>query len=236
MGFVEIGIIVVALVVAIQVIRHIVWPLVGPQRGVPGPSEPRDSHDEGQGNSVATTTNATAASLHTSSAERSSPESLDGDQFWHLIEAAWKSVDTENTRASLAIPSLSQDAASSLEDLLPSMLAQLRTSLARLTPRNLAAFDRILEEKLFELDRQSIHEVLDGSDDGFLYARGFVVAMGQAYFDSVLVSPQAAVEDTECEEFCYFPAELHEELYGTWPQHGTGKSRESFSNSAGWAE
>ncbi len=43
------------------------------------------------------------------------------------------------------------------------------------------AFDRMLERKLplYNVDRQEIQEVTDGSDDGFLYARGFIVALGE---------------------------------------------------------
>jgi hypothetical protein len=47
----------------------------------------------------------------------------------------------------------------------------------------LATFDRILERQLYEIDRADIHAATGGSDDGFLYSRGFVVALGQ---DSIM--------------------------------------------------
>jgi hypothetical protein len=36
----------------------------------------------------------------------------------------------------------------------------------------LTSLDRVLERKLWEIDRVDIHAVTGGSDDGFLYSRG----------------------------------------------------------------
>jgi hypothetical protein len=44
---------------------------------------------------------------------------------------------------------------------------------------DLASLDRVLERKLYDIDRADIQAVTDGSDGGFLYARGFIVAMGR---------------------------------------------------------
>jgi hypothetical protein len=94
------------------------------------------------------------------------------------------------------------------------------------------AFDRILERKLYDLDRAEIHEHTDGSDDGFLYARGFIVAAGKDYYDAVLAKPSTARMDLECEEMCYLSWELYEENFGVLPPSEI--SRESCSNTAGW--
>ncbi|WP_440098606.1 hypothetical protein [Streptosporangium sp. H16] len=42
--------------------------------------------------------------------------------------------------------------------------------------------------------------------------------------------------DAECEEMCYFFAHLHRERHGPFPKTGSGISRESFSNPAGWSD
>ncbi len=48
--------------------------------------------------------------------------------------------------------------------------------LDKLPAEELLAFDRILERNQYDIDCAEIHENIDGSDDGFLYARGFIVA------------------------------------------------------------
>jgi hypothetical protein len=60
------------------------------------------------------------------------------------------------------------------------------------------------------------------------------VALGRRYYEAVAADPRLAVLDAECEEMCYFFAQLHKERFGTWPATGSGISRESASNQAGW--
>jgi hypothetical protein len=97
------------------------------------------------------------------------------------------------------------------------------------------SLDRVLERKLHDIDRADIQAVTDGSDDGFLYARGFIVAMGRNFYDAVASDPQVAVRDAECEEMCYFFAHLYRERFGEFSDTGSGISRESCSNATGWA-
>ncbi len=103
-----------------------------------------------------------------------------------------------------------------------------------LSAAELLAFDRILEKKLYEIDRAEIQEHTDGSDDGFLYARGFVVAAGKGYYDAVNAKPSIALMDFECEEMCYLSWHIHNEKFGDVPQSGI--SRETGSNKAGWPD
>jgi hypothetical protein len=99
----------------------------------------------------------------------------------------------------------------------------------------LTSLDRVLERKLYDIDRADIQAVTDGSEDGFLYARGFIVAMGRDFYDAVASDPEAAVLGAECEEMCYFFADLYRERFGEFPETGSGISRESCSNTTGWA-
>ena len=92
----------------------------------------------------------------------------------------------------------------------------------------------MVERKLWEIDRASIHAVTGGSDDGFLYARGFIVAMGREFYDAVADNPQMGVPYAECEQMCYFFAHLHRERFGDFPETGSGISRESGQNLVGW--
>jgi hypothetical protein len=86
----------------------------------------------------------------------------------------------------------------------------------------LLAFDRRLGAELALLDRPDIHDVTDGSDDGFLYERLGIISRGRDYFESVLRDPENAPhfahDDEENEEFMYAAPEMYEEQFGEmWP-------------------
>ena len=110
----------------------------------------------------------------------------------------------------------------------------MKEQLDGLSADELLAFDRILERKLYDIDRAEIQEHTDGSDDGFLYARGFIVAAGKDYYEAVRAEPGIAMMDMECEEMCYLPWGLYREKFGEVPSSDI--SRESCSNKAGWPD
>ena len=158
---------------------------------------------------------------------------MDETRFWAMIETAWKAVDGKSEeRKKLAAGKLSQDGAADLVDGMQDVMLDLRETLAELSAEDLLAFDRILERKLYDIDRAEIQEHTDGSDDGFLYCRGFIVAAGKGYYDAVNAKPSIALTDLECEELCYLSAHIYEEKFGEPPPSGI--SRESASNAAGW--
>lgn len=86
---------------------------------------------------------------------------------------------------------------------LDQVIAALGERLFQLPADELLAFDRILERKFYDLDRREVHDETDGSDDGFLYCRGFIVAVGREYYDAVNVNPMLASAGLECEDICY---------------------------------
>lgn len=163
---------------------------------------------------------------------------MDEATFWAMIETAWKAAGKDGkakARQKLAQGKLSDDEAEELvdaveEDVIPALDDQLQ----ELSAADLLAFDRILEKKLYDIDRAEIQEHTDGSDDGFLYARGFIVAAGKGYYDAVNAKPSTAMVDLECEEMCYISWHIHNEKFGETPKSGI--SRETCSNKAGWAE
>jgi Protein of unknown function (DUF4240) len=135
-------------------------------------------------------------------------------------------------RQQLAAGLLSEEEAEALLESLEEVIPALSEQLRQLSAEDLLAFDRILERKLFDIDRAEIQEYTDGSDDGFLYARGFIVAAGKGYYEAVNAKPSIALIGLDCEEMCYLSYQIHEEKFGTVPT--SGMSRESCSNNAGW--
>src|SRR3982750_2874299 len=107
---------------------------------------------------------------------------MDEKRFWSMIEDAWSDVEgAAAARTKLVRGTLGEDAAMELADqALGEFVPALRSALEGLREDELLAFDRILERKLYDIDRADVHEHADGSDDGFLYSRGFIVAAGQA--------------------------------------------------------
>ncbi|VTR97334.1 DUF4240 domain-containing protein [Tuwongella immobilis] len=158
---------------------------------------------------------------------------MDENRFWAIIETGWMAVGGKTkTRDKLVAGKLSEERALALEETLDDVIDAITEELNSLSQEELLAFDRILERKLFDIDRADIHAHTDGSDDGFLYCRGFIVAIGRAYYEAVLADPAKAICDAECEAMCYLSWHLHEEKFGEVPNSGI--SRESCSNQAGW--
>jgi hypothetical protein len=162
---------------------------------------------------------------------------MDDTRFWAMIETAWQAVGGKTkARQKLAAGKLSEEKGEELMEALEEVIPTLRESLGELSATELLAFDQILERKLFDIDRSEIQEHTDGSDDGFLYARGFIVAAGKEYYDAVNAKPSIAMTDLECEEMCYLSWHVHQEKFGEFPASSAGISRESCSNKAGWPE
>ncbi|MEU4162197.1 DUF4240 domain-containing protein [Actinoplanes sp. NPDC026670] len=166
------------------------------------------------------------------------PTAADEDRFWQLIETAWAGLGPEPAAIRRHLVSRpddeDEDALYALDPWLDRFTEQLRAASAGLSAADLTSLDRVLERKLYDIDREDIHEVTDGSDDGFLYARGFIVAAGREFYEAVRADPAVAIIDAECEEMCYFFAHLHNERFGAYPETGSGISRESSSNQSGW--
>ena len=160
---------------------------------------------------------------------------MNEDRFWEMIEAGWQAAGGKTkARQKLAKRKLPEEDAEELVESLDDVLLELTKQLRLLSAAELLAFDRILERKLYDIDRAEIQKQTDGSDDGFLYARGFIVVVGKGYYDAVNAEPATALMDLECEEMCWLPSQIYEEKFGEMPPSAI--SRESCSNAAGWPE
>lgn len=170
---------------------------------------------------------------------------MDEKQFWTIIDDAWKTDEVLVAFRKDVLATLeSGDAKEGFEEKYgendpmipnePKLIGSIESSLDSLSEDEIRQFDVILERKLYDIDRQDVHEYTDGSDDGFLYCRGFIVAMGQEYYDAVNRDGSNAMFDWECEAMTYLPHRVYERKFGEMPQ--TDISRETCSNSDGWPE
>lgn len=160
---------------------------------------------------------------------------MNEDQFWQSIEDAWsKAGGHKELRAKLASIPSEEEPDQALYEPLARVIGFLKSYLHELPQADLLEYDRILERKLYDIDRSEIQAFTDGSDDGFLYARGFIVAVGRSYYEAVDRDPSKAIMDAECEDMCYLPHHIYHERFGDVPKSGI--SRESASNPEGWRE
>ncbi|MEV4654992.1 DUF4240 domain-containing protein [Micromonospora sp. NPDC049301] len=178
----------------------------------------------------------------TTNATGTLPTPADEARFWALIESAWAGLGAEALALRRALVERGPDGEGdddaesyAIDAWLGPFLDRLGGLAAELSAQELTDLDRVVERKLHDIDREDIHEVTDGSDDGFLYCRGFIVALGRDYYEAVRADPALALPDAECESICYFFAHLHNDRFGAWPETGSGISRESFGNPAGWS-
>lgn len=158
--------------------------------------------------------------------------------FWSLLEQAWEDVSPKLKSKRMKIAAKkgfkepTELGAELAEVVAGDLVNNLLEKLKNLSREDLLEFDRILERKLYEIDRADIQEYTDGSEDGFMYCRGFIVGQGKEYYEMIKNEPQRAMADLEAESFCYCAVYLYEDLYGEMPQSDI--SRETGGNQSGW--
>jgi len=166
--------------------------------------------------------------------------------FWQLIEDIWAQF-TESNQVRIEItqeggtPKLLKKANQALNEL---VMPQIEEKLRSFSKQDLILFDQILERKLYDLDREDVHEYIEGGDDGFLYNRSLVVGLGQTYYNQININPFNATNDKfswyvagifGSQTMCFIAQNTYRELFNeTMPE--TNISRESYSNIAGWPE
>jgi hypothetical protein len=171
------------------------------------------------------------------------PTPEDEARFWALVESAWAECEPsiQQIRLMLAVrdPAIAVDLEGdpdlvALVGGLDGFFMRLDRAVAALSGGELLDMQRVLERKLYDLDRADVHEILGDSDDAFLYERGFVVALGRAFYDAVNRDPRIGISFAECEDMCHVFTWAYEKRFGDYPGTGSGLSIESGSNLAGW--
>lgn len=156
-------------------------------------------------------------------------------EFWQIIDSSWRDAPHFNDIRIEALGSndktLLAEAGAALDG---PVLESYRRRLFQLNKDELTSFIHHLEERLYNIDRQDVHEYTDGSDDGFLYSRCFIVGMGLSYYNMVDHDPSTATMDMDAEGFGFEAYGVYEELFGEEFDRYTHHSIESCSNSSKW--
>jgi hypothetical protein len=150
---------------------------------------------------------------------------VDESRFWSLIEQAWRESEWDKKLRRLHPPAiLTEESAEVLEqeledEVVPALVELLQT----LPDDELREFDTLQRRFENALDREDVYELLQGSDDGFLYRRAFVIGMGRRYFDALLTDPESAADEEgywpepEPESFLGVARVAYTGRHGDWP-------------------
>jgi hypothetical protein len=155
--------------------------------------------------------------------------------FWTIIEAAWADSPTLHKDREKALRTNDEELLAALSEEIESTLVEkYRKRLLLLGKEDLTSFIHILEERLYNIDREEIHKYVDGSDDGFLYGRCFVVSMGEEYYNMVDKDPSKATMEAEAEFFGFTAYGVYEEKFDEEFERNTHHCIESGSNTEHW--
>jgi Protein of unknown function (DUF4240) len=116
-------------------------------------------------------------------------------------------------------------------------VAPLLQALVALSRPELEAFSEHLAVRLYNIDGIKFSEASNvNSDDGFLYQRCFVVAMGRKFYDQVRNDPSLMPSsiDQWCEPLLFVASNAWKQQTGDELDCTTSVSFESGSNRAQW--
>lgn len=156
------------------------------------------------------------------------------ENFWKVIEQSWQDSPELDSKRMEALETNDEDLLEELmEDLEESILENYQKRLAQLSKEELTGFIHTLEERFYHIDRQEIHDYTDGSDDGFLYCRCFIIGMGRAYYDMIDKTPSKAY-DMEAESFGFAAHDVYEKRFNAEFARNSQHCIESCSNTEKW--
>jgi len=154
--------------------------------------------------------------------------------FWDLIESAWEKSGKNKDRKK-AIETNDEETLEELSQFIEiELIGFYQTELEKLDKNDFIAYIHHFENKLYQIDREEIHEYTDGSDDGFLYCRCFILAMGKEYFNMIDGNPSKAKFDLEAEEFGFEAYMYYEKNFSEEFERNSIHCIESCSNPKGW--
>ena len=165
------------------------------------------------------------------------PTKMTLDQFWNIIELVWKdSPDIDKLRQKTLRSNNYEQLSELSEELDGEILENYRERLTQLDKIEFTSFIQHFEERIYHIDREEIHEYTDGSDDGFLYCRIFIVGMGRQYYNMIDDDPARASIDMEAEAFGFAMYSVYEKEFGEAFVRYQHHTMESCSNPEGWPQ
>lgn len=160
---------------------------------------------------------------------------MTNEQFWGIIENAWEAHPRLLAKRDKAVAADNKEAMLKLaDDIEDTILDNYQDQLYDLDKDELVAFIHMLEERLYQIDRADIQAATDGSDDGFLYCRCFIVAMGKSYYELVDRDASKAAMDAEAEGFGFTAYSVYDDRFDEQFKRNSKHRIESGSNQAGW--
>jgi Protein of unknown function (DUF4240) len=162
---------------------------------------------------------------------------MNEEKFWNIIDMSWADSPKLDKKREKVLKNNDEEILEELSgELEDTILENYNKRLLTLDKDDLVNFIHILEERLYNIDREEIQEHTDGSDDGFLYCRCFILGMGQQYYNLVDKDPSKASMDLEAEMFGFSAYGIYEEKFGEEFERYSIHSIESCSNEKGWAQ
>lgn len=159
---------------------------------------------------------------------------MDANKFWEIIESAWIQSGKNEARLK-AIESNDSGVLEELMDFIEdNLIPYYQSALNGLSQEEFTSYLLKFEERLYHIDRQEIQEFTDGSDDGFLYCRCFIFAMGKEYYNMIDAHPSKASFDLEAEGFGFEGYSFFLKKFNVEFDRYTIHSIESVSNTEAW--
>ena len=156
-------------------------------------------------------------------------------QFWEIIELSWQDSPKLYELRTMALETNDEELLERLSgEIENEILENYNKRLFLLGKEEFTKFIHILEEKLFNIDREEIREYTDGSDDGFLYVRCFIVGMGEQYYNLIDKNPSKATMDMWAENFGFSAYTIYQEKFSGEFERNSIRCIESGSNLQGW--
>ena len=156
-------------------------------------------------------------------------------QFWKIIEHSWAESPELYKKRAAALLNHDEEAFGILSQKISETIRNNYSKrLMELSKEDFTSFIHILEERLYHIDRAEIHEFTDGSDDGFLYCRCFIVGMGEQYYRMIDETPSKATFDLESEMFGFEAYQVYEQKFGEEFERYSKHSIETCSNESEW--
>lgn len=160
--------------------------------------------------------------------------------YWQIIELAWEANQELKTRRNelttlegIKRPGkLGKQIEKCMND---EIYPVFETRLAELPMDDLLQFTELHRVNLFTIDRFDIGKYLGGSDDGFLYSRGFVIGLGKESYCRINDNPRLGTLGLESEGFAYMPFTIFSMKYDVRimskdPDYETGSNRLGWLN------